>query len=84
MSRASTLILLGVLLLITPFSGLPSFFRTLLTVLFAALVVGIGFAMRLSEVRAAKDASPVRVVEGEAEEVGAVETHQSPQKFSPI
>lgn len=84
MSRASTLILLGVLLLITPFSGLPSFFRTLLTVLFAALVVGIGFATRLSEVRAAKSASLVRVVGGQAEEVVGDEAHQSPQKFSPI
>lgn len=84
MSRASTLIVLGILLLITPFSGLPSFFRTILIILFAALVVGIGFAIRLSEVRAAKRASMVRVVEGEAEEVVAAEAHQSPQKFSPI
>lgn len=84
MSRASLLILLGVLLFITPFSGLPSVFRTLLTVVFATLVMGIGFAIRLSEVRSAKNASMVRVVEGEAEEVEAADAHQSSQKLSPI
>jgi hypothetical protein len=40
------LIVLGVLLLLTPFSGLPVAIRTLLTVALGALVVGIGIFER--------------------------------------
>ncbi len=50
MSRNSTLILLGILTVLAPFSGLPIAFRTLLTVIFGTCVAGIGFALRASEV----------------------------------
>jgi len=51
MSRTSTLILLGILTILTPFSGLPIAFRTLLTVIFGASVVGIGLMLRTREAR---------------------------------
>jgi len=49
MSRSSTLILLGILAILTPFSGLPSVIRTLLIVVFGACVIGIGVAERARE-----------------------------------
>ncbi len=49
MSRASTLILLGVLVILAPFSGLPIAFRNLFAVIFGACVLGIGLAMRSRE-----------------------------------
>ncbi len=52
MSRNSALILLGVLILLTPFSGLPTTMRTLLTVVFGATVLGIGVAERSRAQRA--------------------------------
>ena len=54
MSRTSTLILIGILIILTPFSGLPIAIRTLLTVLFGACVSGIGLTLRTHEVRAVK------------------------------
>lgn len=51
MSRTSTLILLGILIVLTPFSGFPISFRTLLAVVFGACVSGIGLSMRAHEVR---------------------------------
>jgi hypothetical protein len=53
MSRTSTLILLGILVILAPFSGLPIAFRTLLEVIFGACVLGIGFTMRSEESRRA-------------------------------
>ncbi len=49
MSRTSTLILLGVLILLVPFSGLPISFRSLLTLVFGAVVLGIGLSLRARE-----------------------------------
>ncbi|MCX6787166.1 MAG: hypothetical protein NTY93_01415 [Candidatus Kaiserbacteria bacterium] len=46
MSRASFLILLGVLVILAPFSGLPMAFRSLLAVIFGSCVLGIGLSMR--------------------------------------
>jgi hypothetical protein len=46
MSRASILMILGLLTVLTPFSGLPSALRTLLLIIFGAAVFGIGLAMR--------------------------------------
>jgi len=54
MSRSSTLILLGVLTILAPFSGLPMAFRSLLSVIFGACVLGIGFSMRAREVHTAQ------------------------------
>ena len=47
MSRAGTLILLGVLVIFVPFSGLPMTVRSLLAIIFGACVLGIGLAMRI-------------------------------------
>ncbi len=46
MSRAGIIILLGILTILTPFSGLPVSIRTFLTVVFGACVIGIGIAIR--------------------------------------
>ncbi|PIR83445.1 hypothetical protein COU19_00590 [Candidatus Kaiserbacteria bacterium CG10_big_fil_rev_8_21_14_0_10_56_12] len=46
MSRSSTLIVLGVLTMIAPLSGVPSALRTLFLVVVGASVMGIGLAMR--------------------------------------
>lgn len=53
MSRAGTLILLGVLTMLTPFSGLPSSIRSLLAVIFGVCIAGIGLALRTREPRTA-------------------------------
>ncbi|MBI3572106.1 hypothetical protein HY091_01055 [Candidatus Kaiserbacteria bacterium] len=52
MSRSSSLIVLGVLTMLTPFSGLPSAFRTFLTLLVGAIALGIGVAERAERARA--------------------------------
>jgi len=46
MSRASTLILLGVLVIIAPFSGFPVALRSFFSVVLGAFVLGIGLALR--------------------------------------
>jgi len=51
MSRTGALILLGVLIVLVPFSGLPIAVRTLLTVIFGASIAGIGLALRARETR---------------------------------
>ena len=50
MSRSSSLILLGILTILTPFSGLPMTLRTLLAVIFGVCVLGIGLSMRANHV----------------------------------
>jgi len=47
MSRPSTLILLGILVILVPFSGLPITFRNLLAIILGACVLGIGLALRV-------------------------------------
>jgi len=73
MSRSSTLILLGVLIILAPFSGLPMAFRSFLAIVFGACVLGMGLSLRAREARAAQ---------------AAVETPASepvpPQEISPI
>jgi len=49
MSRNSTLILLGILVILVPFSGLPLAFRTLLAVIFGACIAAIGLSLRTKE-----------------------------------
>ena len=46
MSRPSILILIGMLTIVTQFSGLPMSLRSLLTVIFGACVFGIGLSLR--------------------------------------
>ena len=53
MSRTSTLITLGVLVILMPFSGLPASIRTSLLIVFGAIIASIGLAMRLHEARGA-------------------------------
>ncbi len=59
MSRNSTIILLGALVILTPFSGLPVAIRSLLLVIFGATVLGIGLSQRAHEARAKQSAQPV-------------------------
>ena len=49
MSRTSTLILLGILVVIVPFTGFPMNIRSLFNVILGACVLGIGLSMRTSE-----------------------------------
>lgn len=49
MSRPSILILLGVLVMLMPFSGLPIAIRSSIIVFFGACVFGIGLSMRTSK-----------------------------------
>jgi hypothetical protein len=75
MSRSSTLILLGILTILTPFSGLPSGIRTLFAVVFGATVLGIGLMLRSNETRRAQ--SP-------AETPAPAPELTPPQDISPI
>lgn len=41
-----TLIVLGVLIIVTPYTGFPSFIRTAVLVICGIIIAGIGFLMR--------------------------------------
>jgi hypothetical protein len=49
MSRSSTLILLGIFTIITPFSGLPMAFRSLLLFIFGVCTLSVGLSMRANK-----------------------------------
>ena len=51
MSRTGILILIGILTILTPFSGLPGGLRTLLTVAFGVVVLGIALSLRSGEMQ---------------------------------
>jgi len=51
MSRTGTLILLGVLVILMPFSGLPASARSLITVILGVCVLGMGLSFRADEAR---------------------------------
>ncbi len=53
MSRSSTIILLGVLTVLIPFSGLPLAFRSLITVVFGMSVLVVGLSLRSREAHVA-------------------------------
>ncbi len=53
MSRTGILILVGILTIITPYSGLPVAMRSLLAVVFGAIVVSVGVSLRAREVKVA-------------------------------
>ena len=78
MSRAGTLILLGALTVLMPFSGLPSSARAFFIVVFGACVLGIGINMRSRE---AKQAMTPRLHDRQA---GVEPTPSQPQEISPI
>ncbi|MEK7604854.1 MAG: hypothetical protein AAB442_03620 [Patescibacteria group bacterium] len=80
MSRTSTLILLGVLIILTPYSGLPIAIRTLLEVVFGALVAGIGLLIRTREIQNVASAEPP----APAPESERAELEALPQSVSPI
>lgn len=46
MSREMTLIVVGLLVIVTPFTGFPSFIRTGVLLLCGIVIAGIGFLMR--------------------------------------
>ncbi len=58
MSKESTLILLGILLIVTPFAGLPEFLRTTLLVVLGLAVVLIGISLK-ARMRGVKKESEV-------------------------
>ena len=64
MSRAGILILLGILTILTPFSGLPIAIRSLFAVIFGACVFGIGLSLRVHQVPSAQ--MPVKTSTPEA------------------
>lgn len=47
MSRSSSLILLGVLVVLAPFSGLPIAVWKLFEIIFGVCILGIGLSMRV-------------------------------------
>ncbi len=63
MSRAGMLIFLGVLTIITPFSGLPIAIRSLLAVIFGACIFGIGLSFRIHHARRAQISAEVPIPE---------------------
>jgi uncharacterized membrane protein YwaF len=50
MSRTGILIVLGILVMLTPFSGLPIAIRSALLVAFGIAVLGIGLSLRSREI----------------------------------
>ena len=54
MSRNSTLILLGILIILVPFLGLPIAMWKLLEAIFGACVFGIGLSLRVRVAREAQ------------------------------
>lgn len=52
MSRTSMLIVLGVVNILTPFSGLPVSIRTLIAIICGACIFGIGLSLRTHETHA--------------------------------
>jgi hypothetical protein len=81
MSRTSALLLLGVLIMLVSFSGLPVALRTLLTVVFGILVLGIGLSLRTHEVRQAQ--SPVPPTPAEPQVSSSIPS-EIPTSVSPI
>ncbi len=59
MSRPSILILIGVLVILVPFSGLPAALRSLIAAILGACVLGIGLAMRSREARREEPLPPI-------------------------
>ena len=90
MSRSNALILLGVLVILAPFSGLPAAIRSLLAVIFGAAVMGIGFFLRAKEVERVMSAIPTQAptepvaVAAEPEPTPEPVAHEAPHGVSPI
>ncbi len=93
MSRASVLILLGVLVILAPFSGFPIALRSLFSLVLGACVIGIGLMLRTrdtqphaetpaSAIPAAKPAP--EAVSFSPETYSPSEPPQEPRDVSPI
>lgn len=63
MSRASMLILLGILTILVSFSGLPIAIRSILLVIFGACIFGIGLSLRVHHARRAQVSAEVPIPE---------------------
>lgn len=72
MSRNSIIILLGILIILAPFSGLPAAVRTLLEVVLGACVAGIGLSLRVRAVQEAQAAAVIETPLGESAPVQGV------------
>jgi len=84
MSRTSTLIVLGILIIIVPYSGLPVAFRGLLEIAFGALVLSIGLWLRSKEAKRATLSSPEPMAEPSVPAAHAEEVPPPPHGVSPI
>ena len=84
MSRASTLLLIGVLTLLVPFSGLPASIRALLTVLLGAAVLGVGLSLRVRDVRRAQGDTPPRDAAPTPEMLAAPLSEMPPRDVSSV
>ncbi len=83
MSRSGILIVLGVLIILAPFSGLPVSIRSFLAVVFGAGVSVMGLMLRSSEIRSRR--SQVAPAEAETPEVSGEEVATAePRGVSPI
>jgi hypothetical protein len=56
MSRSSAIILLGILVILAPLSGLPTSWVTLLLAIFGVIIALIGIALRAEGARKAREA----------------------------
>ena len=74
MSRASVLILLGVLVILAPFSGFPIALRSLFSLVLGACVIGIGLMLRTRDAPARAE-TPVSAP--------AIEPASEPASFPP-
>ena len=66
MSRAGTLILIGILIVLAPVSGLPMSVRMFLSIVFGACVIAIGIIIRSRDAKCA-EASPLSMNRASAE-----------------
>ncbi|MBU6491022.1 hypothetical protein KGQ25_02640 [Patescibacteria group bacterium] len=75
MSRTSALILLGILVMLVPYSGFPSAMRSLLTVVLGACVFGIGLILRAREPRRAAPRADEPAPETQVEPAASEPSH---------
>jgi VIT1/CCC1 family predicted Fe2+/Mn2+ transporter len=84
MSRSGILIVLGVLIILAPFSGLPVSIRSFLAVVLGAGVSVLGLMIRNSEARAKREPVVEAVVDEIPEAAPQEPTATGPRGVSPI
>jgi protein-S-isoprenylcysteine O-methyltransferase Ste14 len=84
MSRSSALILLGVLVVLTPLSGLPQSWITFLLAVFGIIIALIGIAMRTSGPREAHQVPTASMLTTEStdESEPAAHHHEHPSSIA--